>query len=114
MRREDYKPILDSINGAALPGTITALMGPSGSGKTTLLSVLGGRGQGLALQDGAVEFLGAEPGEPMRAGSKAVKRRLGFVTQDEVLFDDVRQLGRIRHIAIEGFEIELLQNPVDA
>ena len=100
MRREDYKQILDSINGEALPGTITALMGPSGSGKTTLLSVLGGRGQGLALQDGAVEFLGAEPGEPMRAGSKAVKRRLGFVTQDEVLFDALTVYETLRFTAL--------------
>ncbi|PKA47521.1 ABC transporter G family member 26 [Apostasia shenzhenica] len=53
-------------------------MGPSGSGKTTLLNILAGR---LAAGDasGAVTY-NDSPYTP------ALKRRIGFVTQDDLLF----------------------------
>lgn len=44
-RKEDESSIriLKGLNGAFLPGKLTALMGPSGSGKSTLLDCLAGR-----------------------------------------------------------------------
>ncbi|XP_074320119.1 ABC transporter G family member 26 [Silene latifolia] len=72
-----YKHILKGITGSVSPGEILALMGPSGSGKTTLLKIIGGR-----LQDnvtGTVTYNNI----PYCA---ALKRRIGFVTQDDVLF----------------------------
>ena len=38
------KRILHEIDGAFVPGQLTALMGPSGSGKTTLMNAMSGRG----------------------------------------------------------------------
>uniref|UniRef100_A0A3Q7HG11 ABC transporter domain-containing protein n=1 Tax=Solanum lycopersicum TaxID=4081 RepID=A0A3Q7HG11_SOLLC len=74
---DNYKHILKGITGSISPGEILALMGPSGSGKTTLLKILGGR-----LHEnvkGTVTYNDI-PYSP------ALKRRVGFVTQDDVLF----------------------------
>ncbi|KAH7666332.1 Xenobiotic-transporting ATPase protein [Dioscorea alata] len=72
------KEILRDITGSAGPGEVLALMGPSGSGKTTLLSLLGGRISGN-ITEGIITY----NDEPY---SKSLKSRIGFVTQDDVLF----------------------------
>ncbi|XP_062209937.1 ABC transporter G family member 22-like isoform X2 [Phragmites australis] len=73
------REILSGISGSASPGEVLALMGPSGSGKTTLLSILGGRAGGAGAVEGCISY----NDEPY---SKSLKRRIGFVTQDDVLF----------------------------
>ncbi|XP_042496053.1 ABC transporter G family member 26 [Macadamia integrifolia] len=75
--QDNYKDILKGITGSIGPGEILALMGPSGSGKTTLLQIVGGR-----LHEnvkGSITYNDI-PYNP------ALKRRIGFVTQDDVLF----------------------------
>ncbi|CAL4920844.1 unnamed protein product [Urochloa decumbens] len=72
------REILGGISGSASPGEVLALMGPSGSGKTTLLSILGGRA-GAGAVEGSISY----NDEPY---GKSLKRRIGFVTQDDVLF----------------------------
>ncbi|PKA52291.1 ABC transporter G family member 22 [Apostasia shenzhenica] len=72
------KEIINGITGLVSPGEVLALMGPSGSGKTTLLSLLGGR-----IHGNNVEGLITYNDEPY---NKSLKRRIGFVTQDDVLF----------------------------
>lgn len=75
--KEVEKIILNGITGIVCPGEILAMLGPSGSGKTTLLSALGGRLQGKI--SGKILFNGQN-------FSKSMKRRTGFVTQDDVLY----------------------------
>ncbi|RZS17325.1 hypothetical protein BHM03_00049453 [Ensete ventricosum] len=73
----EERVILNGISGVVSPGEMLAVLGPSGSGKSTLLSVLVGRLQGKHA--GAVLANG-------RRLTKAVLRRTGFVTQDDVLY----------------------------
>lgn len=75
--KEVEKIILNGITGIVCPGEILAMLGPSGSGKTTLLSALGGRLQGKI--SGKILFNGQN-------FSKSMKRKTGFVTQDDVLY----------------------------
>ncbi|GAB4834887.1 ABC transporter G member 14 [Ancistrocladus abbreviatus] len=71
------KIILNGLSGRVSPGEILAMLGPSGSGKTTLLTALGGRLTGKHLS-GKVLYNGL----PF---SGTIKRRIGFVEQDDIL-----------------------------
>ena len=71
------KTILNGITGVVCPGEILAMLGPSGSGKTTLLTALGGRLSGKL--SGKITY----NNQPF---SGAIKRRTGFVAQDDVLY----------------------------
>ncbi|KAK4795800.1 hypothetical protein SAY86_028126 [Trapa natans] len=71
------KTILNGVSGMVCPGEILAMLGPSGSGKTTLLTALGGRLSGKL--SGKITY----NGQPF---SGSVKRRTGFVAQDDVLY----------------------------
>lgn len=71
--------ILKGLTGAVKPGEMLAMLGPSGSGKTTLLTALGGRsGNNGGRLGGNITY----NGKPL---SNAMKRSIGFVTQDDVL-----------------------------
>ncbi|XP_042037605.1 ABC transporter G family member 14-like [Salvia splendens] len=71
------KMILNGVTGMVSPGEILAMLGPSGSGKTTLLTALGGRLSGSL--SGKITY----NGQPF---SGSIKRRTGFVAQDDVLY----------------------------
>ncbi|KAM0010814.1 putative ABC transporter, AAA+ ATPase domain, P-loop containing nucleoside triphosphate hydrolase [Helianthus debilis subsp. tardiflorus] len=71
------KLILKGITGMVLPGEMLAMLGPSGSGKTTLLTALGGRLSGNL--EGTITY----NGKPF---TSIMKRHIGFVTQDDVLY----------------------------
>ena len=75
------KQILYSLSGVVVPGEVLALMGPSGGGKTSLLSAVAGRAK-FSKMEGAVTFNGS-------ALTKDVKRRIGFVLQDDLLFESL-------------------------
>lgn len=72
------KQILHGITGYVLCGEVLALMGPSGSGKTTLINLLSGRLSPMS-QQGTITYNNMPY-------SKALKRRMGFVMQDDVLY----------------------------
>ncbi|KAF5828872.1 hypothetical protein DUNSADRAFT_16957 [Dunaliella salina] len=74
------KQILFDISGRVLPGQVLALMGPSGSGKTSLLAVLGGRTPPKIKLEGQILVNGEK-------FTKATRKRIGFVLQDDVLYE---------------------------
>ncbi|KAJ0714661.1 putative ABC transporter, AAA+ ATPase domain, ABC-2 type transporter [Helianthus annuus] len=88
----EEKNILKGINGAVNPGEVLALMGPSGSGKTTLLSMLGGR-----LTD---HNMGGSITYNDQPYSKSLKSRIGFVTQDDILFPHLTVKETITYAAL--------------
>ncbi|PHU08714.1 ABC transporter G family member 14 [Capsicum chinense] len=71
------KTILNGVTGTVCPGEMLAMLGPSGSGKTTLLTALGGRLSGKL--SGKITY----NSQPF---SGSIKRRTGFVSQDDVLY----------------------------
>lgn len=73
------KPILQQIDGAFIPGQLTALMGPSGSGKTTLMNSMSGRGLG-ELVDGEILL----NGKPLN--KRKIRNISCLVPQLDVLF----------------------------
>lgn len=73
------KVVLKGVSGCVQPGELLAMLGPSGSGKTTLLTLLGGRVAPTSRLTGSITYNG-------RPFSSSLKRTLGFVTQDDVLY----------------------------
>ncbi|XP_016484357.1 ABC transporter G family member 14-like [Nicotiana tabacum] len=71
------KTILNGVTGIVCPGEMLAMLGPSGSGKTTLLTALGGRLSGKL--SGKITY----NSQPF---SGSIKRKTGFVAQDDVLY----------------------------
>ncbi|ONK75966.1 uncharacterized protein A4U43_C03F22430 [Asparagus officinalis] len=76
---DSEREILKGLSGAVVPGEMLAMMGPSGSGKTTLLTALGGRMSGGGHVSGSITYNG-------RPLSNGMRRNMGFVTQDDVLY----------------------------
>ncbi len=74
--------LLADISLNVLPGELVALMGPSGSGKTTLLNILSGvnpASRGEVLYDG----------KAIRAGDDSLSSYVGYVPQDDLLYDQL-------------------------
>ncbi|KAG6385481.1 hypothetical protein SASPL_154316 [Salvia splendens] len=78
--KSEKRQILNGVSGSVYPGEMLAMLGPSGSGKTTLLTSLGGRLGGDLT--GTITY----NGKPF---SNAMKRNIGFVTQDDVLYPNL-------------------------
>lgn len=81
---------VDDLSVRIARGTITGILGPSGCGKTTLLrSIVGTQ----IVKSGTVTVLGRP------AGSAELRNRVGYVTQDATVYDDLRVLDNVRYFA---------------
>jgi ABC-2 type transport system ATP-binding protein len=82
--------VLDGFDCTIPRGRITGLLGPSGSGKTTLMRAIVGV---QIVESGRVTVLG----EP--AGSPALRRKIGYLTQAPSVYDDLTARENARYFA---------------
>jgi ABC-2 type transport system ATP-binding protein len=81
---------LNDVTVRIAPGTITGVLGPSGCGKTTLIrSIVGTQ----IIASGTVTVLGHP------AGSAELRHRVGYVTQDPTIYEDLRVIDNVRYFA---------------
>lgn len=73
---------LDHVDLEIRRGEILGLLGPNGAGKTTAIRALCGL---IGVDSGAIEVFGI----PQRPGVIEIKRRIGLVTQEITIFEDV-------------------------
>ena len=73
---------LDHVDFEIRRGEILGLLGPNGAGKTTAIRALAGL---IGIDAGSVEVFGAR----QRPGVMDLKRRIGLVTQEITVFDDL-------------------------
>ena len=71
-------PVLDGVSFAMAEGEVLGLLGRNGAGKTTLIRIAMGM---LHAQSGSVHVFGKSPVED----PVAIKRRIGYVAEDQVL-----------------------------
>ncbi|WP_329396749.1 ABC transporter ATP-binding protein [Streptomyces lydicus] len=74
------RTVLDALTFEIPPGRITGLLGPSGCGKSTLLRAVVGT---QARVTGTLDVLGRPAGDP------DLRPRIGYVTQDPSVYDDL-------------------------
>jgi ABC-2 type transport system ATP-binding protein len=84
------RPVLKGVSTAIGAGTVTGLLGPSGSGKTTFIRAVVGTQK---VKSGTVEVLG------LPAGSKALRRRVAYVTQDASIYRDLSVKANVAYFA---------------
>jgi ABC-2 type transport system ATP-binding protein len=82
--------VLPDLSCEISAGTVTGLLGPSGSGKSTLIRAIVGVQR---IAGGRVEVLG----EP--AGSKALRSRVGYMTQAPSVYGDLTVRENLRFFA---------------
>ena len=73
---------VDRISFNVQKGEILGLLGPNGAGKTTAIRALSGL---IGVDAGSIEVFGT----PQRPGVMDLKRRIGLVTQEVTIFEDV-------------------------
>jgi ABC-2 type transport system ATP-binding protein len=88
--RRGGKAVLPGLSCEVAPGTVTGLLGPSGSGKTTLMRAI----VGVQLVELGDVTVGGLP-----AGSPALRRRIGYVTQAPSVYTDLTVRENLRYFA---------------
>jgi ABC-2 type transport system ATP-binding protein len=106
--RRGGREVLRSIGFTIEQGSVTGLLGPSGCGKSTLMRSLVGVQQ---LTSGTVTAFGEA------AGSKALRHRIGYVTQAASVYDDLTVAENLKFFAqvlgIDGQQVARAIDSVD-
>lgn len=84
------RTVLDSVSLEVARGTVTGLLGPSGCGKSTLMRAIVGV---QVVAGGTVDVLGHP------AGSKELRRAVGYVTQAPSVYSDLTVRENLRYFA---------------
>ena len=84
------REVLPDLSVVVPAGQVVGLLGPSGCGKSTLIRAVVGV---QVVASGEVTVLG----EP--AGSPALRRRIGYVTQSPSVYDDLTVRANLRYFA---------------
>lgn len=82
--------VLHGLTAEIPRGAVTGLLGPSGSGKTTLMRCVVGVQR---IASGSVRVLGAP------AGSRALRARVGYLTQSPSVYPDLTVRENLRYFA---------------
>jgi len=88
--RRGGNEVLRGLDFEVSAGEITALLGPSGCGKSTLMRAIVGL---QAVSSGAVSVLGE------RAGSPALRARIGYAPQGTSVYRDLTVAENVRYFA---------------
>jgi len=83
--------VLHGLTFEVLRGSVTGLLGPSGGGKSTLMRALVGV---QAKVSGTVQVLG------LPAGTPALRRRVGYVTQASAVYTDLSVRENLAYFAV--------------
>jgi len=101
------KAAVSGISLEAKAGEIVGLLGPNGAGKSTTVGML----CGLTPPDRGTVAIG---GEPVGGDASAVKRRIGLVTQEVSLFEDLGAAANLELFgALYGVSADILKRRVD-
>ena len=99
------RDVLESLTFTIGSG-VTGLLGPSGCGKSTLMRSLVGVQQ---LASGSVRVFGEE------AGSRGLRHRIGYLTQDPSVYDDLTVTENLRFFAkVLGVGRDEVDRSIDA
>src|SRR5260370_33760066 len=86
----DGKIVLDKLSFDITAGRLTGMIGPSGSGKTTLMRAIVGAQK---ITSGTLQVAG------FAAGSKALRNKIGYVTQDPAVYGDLTTYQNLHYFA---------------
>ena len=102
------REVLHGLDFTIPVGQVTGLLGPSGCGKSTLMRVLVGVQAGVT---GTVTVFGEA------AGAKALRHRIGYVTQAASVYDDLSVTENLaffaRVLGVDGSEVARCIETVD-
>jgi ABC-2 type transport system ATP-binding protein len=102
------REVLHGLDFTLPVGQVTGLLGPSGCGKSTLMRVLVGVQAGVT---GTVTVFGEA------AGAKALRHRIGYVTQAASVYDDLSVTENLaffaRVLGVDGSEVARCIETVD-